>query len=122
MDQRSDFTFVLSNPTDFNNECTCQDSFITQKHARLLQTSTNQEPQLKSSQNARLPEIPASPIYSESGQIPQPVAGHFHCLNCGGNRRELNKAISSANMLNRRSYNNLPPQSIKEESDDGSEQ
>lgn len=30
--------------------------------------------------------------------------------------------MSSANMLNRRSYNNLPHQSIKEESDDGSEQ
>lgn len=66
LDQKSDFTFVLSNPTDFECVCNAHDSsFLTQKHAKLLQNS-----QSCSRLKNRLPEIVASPIYSESGILP----------------------------------------------------
>jgi len=118
-DQKSDFTFVLSNKT---NNCDCESSFVTQKFNNKVSTAHNSDLKQLSSyrkpnnfqtvgQQPRLQDFAASPIYSENGGLPQfyvNVASRT-CRNCGKSRRNEQAA-------HRLSHNHH--QSIKEESQD----
>eukprot|EP00347_Sterkiella_histriomuscorum_P006970 403350747 len=147
LDQRSDFTFVLTNQTDFHCECAQQDnnqnnsSFVTNKFRK---PSTVNNSDLKSqnqnlssyrkgpfqtiTQPPRLQDFGASPIYSENGGLPgtqfyiNPPVGV--CNNCGGCRNQSNqhKKQQHTNIQHRLSYNQVNYQSIKEESQDGDEE
>ncbi|CDW73682.1 UNKNOWN [Stylonychia lemnae] len=133
VDQKSDFTFILSNPTDFCECCAPEvinqnNSFVTQKFQKIPSTAQNselkQQNQVLSSyrkgafqtitQPPRLQDFGASPIYSENGGLPgsQFYLNQQVCQNCGGCKGNAKKM---GNTQHRLSYNQMHNQSIKEE-------